>query len=393
MKNDFDVVIAGARCAGAAAALLLARAGARVLVFDRGTYGTDTLSTHALMRGAVVQLNRWGILPTIVSAGTPAVASATFAYRSHETAVPIGPKYGVQALYAPRRTVLDRALVDAARSAGAEFAYRTTVDGVLHDTAGRVVGITASNDRGVHRLRAGMVIGADGRRSAVAAAVGACDIQRGAHAAGTLYSYWRGIRGSGYEWHYQDRLNLGIIPTNDGLTCVFASVPSEGFRAAINGDAAAAYRRLIGTASASVSARILAGRQVEMVRGFAGHVGIVRKSVGPGWALVGDAGYFKDPITAHGITDALRDAELLARAILRGGEPALAEYEATRDDLSRDLFEVTDAIASFAWTDEALVGLHRGLSDAMAHEVRAIVALGDTPAPPALASEACCSSR
>jgi flavin-dependent dehydrogenase len=103
--------------------------------------------------------------------------------------------------------------------------------------------------------------------------------------------------------------------------------------------------------------------------------GFFRKPYGPGWALVGDAGYFKDPITAHGISDALRDAELLARAVVRGTDRALAEYESTRDELSLRLFEITDAIAAFGWDLESLKPLHLDLSKTMNHEVEALLGL------------------
>ena len=129
----YDAVISGARCAGAATALLMARAGARVLVIEQGGYGTDSLSTHALMRGAVVQLHRWGVLPEIQAAGTPPIRSTTFGYTDREVTVAIEPKYGVSALYAPRRSLLDRVLVDAAAEAGVEFRHRTTVEEVLFD--------------------------------------------------------------------------------------------------------------------------------------------------------------------------------------------------------------------------------------------------------------------
>jgi flavin-dependent dehydrogenase len=101
----------------------------------------------------------------------------------------------------------------------------------------------------------------------------------------------------------------------------------------------------------------------------------MRRSHGPGWALVGDAGYFKDPITAHGISDALRDAELLARAVSRGSDSALAAYESTRDELSLRLFEITDAIAGFGWDFDQLKPLHLDLSKTMNHEVEAILGL------------------
>jgi flavin-dependent dehydrogenase len=156
---------------------------------------------------------------------------------------------------------------------------------------------------------------------------------------------------------------------------VFASVPSGRFRDEIQGNAPRAYRRLIRDVSAVFDARLDGARQVEPVRGFGGQVGFIKRAAGPGWALVGDAAYFKDPLTAHGITDALRDAELLARAIAQGTDAALADYETTRHDLSRRLFEVTDDIASFDWTDDEVQALHREFSREMSREVRALAAL------------------
>src|SRR5580765_3247956 len=122
-SSRYDVVVIGARCAGAATAMLLARAGHRVLLVDRGRYGSDTLSTHALMRGAVVQLHRWNLLPAVIASGTAPVRQATFVYGGESVTVPIAPRDGVDALYAPRRYVLDRLLADGAASAGAEVIY------------------------------------------------------------------------------------------------------------------------------------------------------------------------------------------------------------------------------------------------------------------------------
>jgi flavin-dependent dehydrogenase len=136
-----DVVVVGARAAGAATAMLLARAGLRVVVVDRGRYGADTLSTHALMRGAVVQLHRWGLLDRIIAAGTPPIRRTTFRYANDEIEIPIKASHGVDALYAPRRTVLDPILVDAAQEAGAEVRFSTTVTGLSRATDGRVTGV------------------------------------------------------------------------------------------------------------------------------------------------------------------------------------------------------------------------------------------------------------
>ena len=370
-----DAVIVGARCAGAATALLLARAGARVVVVDKGGYGSDTLSTHALMRGAVLQLHRWGVLPAIVAADTPPVHSTTFSYTDMDLTVPIEPKFGVGALYAPRRALLDRTLVDAARLSGADVRYGVRVDDVIFDESGRARGITATADGVRHAIEADIVIGADGLRSTIAQRVGAPLIVEGKHAAAVLYSYWEDLPVDGYYWRFLRRASMGAIPTNHGATCLFVSVPSGRFRGEIQGNAVTSYRRLIRDASALFDARLDGARRVEPVRGFGGQMGFIKRGVGPGWALVGDAGYFKDPLTAHGITDALRDAELLARAIIAGTAAALADYETTRHDLSRRLFEITDDIASFAWSDVDVQSLHRAFSSEMSREVRAIAAL------------------
>lgn len=370
-----DAVIVGARCAGAATALLLARAGARVLLVDRGVYGSDTTSTHALMRGAILQLHRWGVLPAIVAAGTPPVHSTTFSYPQQDVTVPIESRFGVGALYAPRRALLDRTLVDAAVESGAEVNYDVRMDGVIVDHRGRVRGITTVASGTRHRIEADVVIGADGLHSTVAQHVGAPRVVEGRHAAGVLYSYWEDLPVDGYYWRFQAGASIGAIPTNDGATCVFASMPSGRFRSEIPGNASSAYRRVIREVSTQFDGRLDEARQVEPVRGFGGHVGFIKRGAGDGWALVGDAGYFKDPATAHGITDALRDAELLARAIMKGTTAAFADYETTRHDLSRRLFELTDDIASFVWTDTELQALHRAFSAEMLREARTLAAL------------------
>lgn len=223
-------------------------------------------------------------------------------------------------------------------------------------------------------IEADIVIGADGLHSTIAAAVGSPDLVRCRAAAGVLYSYWEDVPTDGYYWRFVPNASLGAIPTNDG-TCVFVSVPSARFRDAVRGDAASAYRTLLHEVSPAWAEGLDAGRQLEPVRGFGGHAGYLKRGSGPGWALVGDAGYFKDPITAHGITDALRDAELLALAITKGTAAAFADYETLRFDLSRRLLEVTDDIASYAWTDEELQQLHRAFSAEMSREVRALAAL------------------
>ena len=380
----YDVIVAGARCAGAATALLLARRGLKVLAVEKRNYGSDTLSTHALMRGGVLQLARWGVLDDIMAAGTPAVRTTSFHYGEEVVEVPIKPSDGVAALYAPRRRVLDRILVDAARKSGAEIRFETAVVGLLRSDSGRVCGgVLRDAAGGLSTVRAGIVIGADGIRSTVAREVRAPTHRLGKHASAVLYGYWGGVPADGYHWHFQAGVSTGTIPTNNGETCIFVSVAADRFREEVSRDVSGGYRRLLTEASPGLTAGLAAAHLVEPLRGFGGENGFMRQSVGPGWALVGDAGYFKDPLTAHGITDALRDAELLAEAVECGSDPAFAGYQQQRDELSMPLFEATDAIASFSWSLERLKDLHIALNAAMKAECAALSQRGAVGLPQA----------
>ena len=195
----------------------------------------------------------------------------------------------------------------------------------------------------------------------------------GRHASSVVFAYYSGLGNDGYHWHYRPGVSVGVIPTNDGLTCVFASAPSRRFREEIRLDPAAGFARILGECSADLAARVAGAERVGPLKGFAGQAGFLRQSWGPGWALVGDAAYFKDPITAHGITDALRDAELLARAVGEGSEEALAGYQEARDAVAVTLFELTDAIASFEWDLKAVQELHMSLSQEMKREVAVLL--------------------
>ena len=373
LQTRYDAVIVGARPAGAATALLLARHGLRVLMVDRGRYGTDTLSTHALMRGGVVQLARWGVLPRVQAAGTPPVRRATFLYSGESLSVPVKPRDGVDALYAPRRTVLDRALVDVAVESGAHVAYGARLVDLLLDADGRARGVVVAGDDGLeHEFAANVVVGADGLRSAVARLVNAGITRAGLAAGAFVFGYWSGLPVDGYRWYYHPGYSVGAIPTNDGLTCVFASAPAYRFDELFRGDVAAGYRRVLAETGADLVPAMRQATLVGSLHGFPGQPGFFRRSHGPGWALVGDAGYFKDPVTAHGITDALIDAEHLARAIVTGTDAALEAYEAGRNQRAAGLFEVTDRIASFDWTLDEARALHKQLAEEMSREVKAL---------------------
>ncbi len=369
-RSRYDAIVVGARCAGAATAMLLARAGAKVLLVDRGARGADTQSTHALMRGAVVQLHRWGLLPAVIAAGTPPVTRTTFHYGTDVMPIDIKPRDGINALYAPRRRVLDGILVDAAVAAGAEIRFGTALESVETNGQGRVRGVRL-RDRGEHRvmLAADWVIGADGVGSAVAKQVGADTYVQSAHRTATVYGYFAGIANEGYRWHFRPGLSAGAIPTNDGLHCVFAGVPSDQFRTRFGTDPFDGFLGLLSAADVALATDVYAAGPQDGLHRFGGIRGHLRQSHGPGWALVGDAGYFKDPVTAHGISDALLDAERLAMAVMRGSDRALAEYQAERDQFARPMLSVTDAIAVLDWDLEEVKRLHAVLNHCMKAEL------------------------
>jgi 2-polyprenyl-6-methoxyphenol hydroxylase-like FAD-dependent oxidoreductase len=374
----YDVVVVGAGAAGAATGMLLARQGQRVLIVDRGSYGDDAVSTSGLMRGGVLQLHRWGLLDRIVAAGTPPIRRTTFVYGDErDVVITIKPSFGVDALYAPRRAVLDPILVDAAVAAGAEVRYGVTVTDVSRDSYGGVSGIVGRDGAGrALAIAAGIVVGADGLRSTIADAVGAPIERVGTGATDVMYGYWSELGTDGYEWVYRPGAVAGVIPTNDGQACIFAG----GAPPRLGPGGIDEMGERLAAASPALADRVAEAIAPRVVRRFAGPPGVIRRCHGPGWALVGDAGYWKDPISVHGLTDALRDAELLARAVAAIGDgearaDALAAYQATRDRISADLFDTVDAIARNDWTEDEIPGLLLRLSSAMAEEVEVLASL------------------
>ena len=379
LDSHYDAVIIGARCAGAATALLLARSGAKVLVIDRQPYGSDTMSTHALMRGAVVQLKRWGLIPSVVAAGTPAIRSTTFHYGDEAIRIDIKPGHGVDCLFAPRRTVLDRLLVDAAREAGAEIHHGIALSELQFASNGRVIGASLKDaGSACVTVRSDIVIGADGRQSTVGQLVKAKAYVECFNASGIAFGYYEHLNRDGSHWHFARNVAAGVIPTNSGH-CVFAAVPAQRFSATFRGDVMRGFLQVLEANCPRLRADVERSSLIGRLRGFGGARGYLRQCQGPGWTLVGDAGYFKDPLTAHGITDALRDAQLLSRAILDGGPRAFMAYQRERDTLSSPFMRVTDAIASFSWDLDEVKQLHAELSAVMNTEADHTASLSRLP--------------
>ena len=360
---------------------------ARVALVDRSRAGTDTVSTHALMRAGVLQLSRWGLLDRVVAARTPAIRSTSFHYANGSTVqVAIRPSARVDALYAPRRYLLDWLLVDAAAQAGVDVLTETAVTALRHDETGRVRGIRAGDRAGrMVELSASTPVGADGARSTVAALVQAPVLRHGQTCSAVLYRYLADVPADGYQWAYGAGAAAGLIPTNDGQTCVFVSTAPERLRVLRRTGIEHTFSWLLARAAPALRDQVAAATPADRIHGWGGLPGYLRRSWGPGWALVGDAGNYRDPITTHGMTDALRDAELLAGAIIEstaGGLPetvALARYQATRDRLSSRLFAATEDVAAYNWTIDRVQTLLRRVSSAMSDEVDHLPTLPDRP--------------
>ena len=375
----YDAIVIGSRVAGSATARLLAERGLRVLLVDKRRPGADTLSTHALMRGGVLQLQRWGLLDRVVDAGTPAIRQTTIHYGDAIDTIPIKPKGGVPCLFAPRRTVLDTILVDSAEEAGVDVRFGVSVDGLLKDPTGRVRGIAARDQTGGRfEASAPITIGADGRHSMVARDAGAAIERRGKGASATIYSYWSGVAVDGYEWFYRPGVSAGLIPTNGNTVCAWVGMPAEDLTHGMMRNVEQTFHRMLRRAAPEAVPRFAGAERQARMFAFPGQPGFQRRPWGPGWALVGDASHFKDPLSTHGITDALRDAELLANAVAdsaagRSAEhEALNTYHATRNRLSDKLFTVTDILCAYGWEMSEMRNLLMALAAAMKDEMDAM---------------------
>ncbi|SLN65610.1 hypothetical protein ROA7450_03473 [Roseovarius albus] len=366
--QTYDALIIGARCAGAATGMLLSRQGARVLIIDRDPEVTDTLSTHALMRPAVTLLSRWGLLNKLVAAGTPCVHQTQFVYGRERLNIPIKGNAEIRGLYAPRRWLLDRALVDAACDAGAEVHHGTHLLALTRSESGRVTGaVLRQRDGTACQINAGLVIGADGRNSMVAKMAGAKALVHSNARSATVYTYVNGIKNEGYRWYFGKGMAAGLIPVAGGAHCLFASCRPETFGNWFGKDAFLGATKMFATWEPKLASMASTDGPAERLRRFPGAPGHIRDCSGPGWALVGDAGYFKDPATAHGITDAFLDANRLALAFTQSPGNVKA-YQIARDLFAPKFFAITQKIASHDWDFDRLKRLHMALNDCMKEE-------------------------
>ena len=368
----YDAIVVGARCAGSPTAMLLARSGHRVLLIDRATFPSDILSTHYIQLEGVQRLGEWGLLDTMNAQGCRPVDKITMFLSGVPFSPPPDPRFeGIKA-YCPRRTVLDKILVDAAAAAGAEVREGVSMQELLFE-GDRVTGIRArTKDGAVIEERAQIVVGADGMHSRVAKIVGAPAYNEHPSYTCAYYSYFSGTNLEGAELHMGENGGILAFPTNDGMDCIAVGKQNEmfdEFRSDIEGN----YMRYMQEISPEMYERVRNGKREERWEGTADVPNFFRKPYGEGWALVGDAGYHRDPITGLGINDAFRDAVLLSTAIddgLSGRAPmqeALAGYEQQRNTIATPMYEFTVALASGNPPQEMFAGIEalRALRDEM----------------------------
>jgi flavin-dependent dehydrogenase len=332
----YDAIVIGARCAGSATAMLLARKGYDILLVDRATFPSDIPQGHFIHRHGPRRLARWGLLDRIVATGCPQVTSWTldqgdFPLTGEDLAID-----GVALGYGPRRSALDTVLVEAAVAAGAELREGFVVDDFVVDgeTVRGVRGHSRGKTSGVSEL-ARVTIGADGRNSRLAKAVRSPAYEVVPALTCWYFGYWSDVPGRGLEVYVRRNRVIFAFPTNDGLFAVFVAWP-RGELSRVRSDIEGHFMAVVDQVPA-LTERVRSGRREERFRGISDVPNFLRKPYGAGWALVGDASCHKDPYLALGICDAFRDAELLADALDEGFaqraplDVALADYERRRN--------------------------------------------------------------
>lgn len=349
MSEHVDAVVVGARCAGSATAIALARAGRRVVAVDSSTFPSDTLSTHLLFAGSVAEIAAIGALPRVEALGAPRMPLAQMTGAGIDVTATYTPIDGIDYAMCVRRTGLDSALVDTAREAGAEVREATRVTELLWD-GGRVVGVRTRDRSGqTSELHAPLVVGADGRRSLVARQVGADQpYHSNPNQRACLYAYWHDPespwRTVAAQWREGEDLGTAF-PCDGGLVLVLLMPPVHR-----TGDPAEAYADALGRLP-ELGKRLADCTQATKVRTARDTTSYFRRSSGPGWALPGDSGHFKDPVTAQGIRDAVRYGRLLGEMAApaldepRKLDRALRQWERVRERECIDVYHWTNRLA------------------------------------------------
>jgi 2-polyprenyl-6-methoxyphenol hydroxylase-like FAD-dependent oxidoreductase len=338
-RSSYDAVIVGARCAGSPLATRLAERGWSVLLVDREPPPADTISTHYVFPNTLARLRELGALARIEARHRLNPLHYAVRVLGEEVTGPFTPVDGFDRMCGVTRPVLDQALLGTAVAAGAETRFGEKVTGLLG------AGIAEDPVRGVEleggdRIEARWVLAADGRASTVAGLLGLEKQRPIASEVGIMFAYWRGLPGDdSLRVEALESASLTWGQCEDDVSILMLGVPPELTR----GDAEQRQRLFVSSLDQFewFDPRVLSGAEQispirvapeTMLRGF------LRQATGPGWALVGDAGHFKHPATAQGISDAIEQALHVADALTTPAED-LSDYEAWRDERAREHYE------------------------------------------------------
>ena len=351
--------------------MLLAGKGYRVLLVDKASFAGDAGSGQLVWPPGVARLERWGLLDDLVASNCPPIVDWVVDVGPFPLTGAPPPADGVVEAYCPRRTVLDTILVGAAVGAGAELREEFSVHEILADDD-RVTGIRGRAKGGAMvDERARIVVGADGMRSLLARSVDAAIYDARPSSTCAYHTYWSGVAVKSGEAYLHDGQAVFALPASDGLVLVVVIWPHAAFQA-VRDDVEGGYHRALERVP-GLAERVGRGRREEPFVGTGDLPTFFRRPHGPGWALVGDAGYHADPWTTNGITNGLRDAELLAEALDAGfsgrrplGE-ALADYERRRNEAAMPVHELTCLSASPGprrpWMRRLLAALRRNQAE------------------------------
>ncbi len=334
--EQVDVVVVGARLAGCAVAAPLARAGRRVVVLDRMGFPSDQLSTHLLMPAGTSELAKLGALPRILALKPSQVRWARIVVEGISALERLRPAAdGIDYGVCVPRDLQDAQLVEATREQGAEVREHCTVQS-LRWRGGRVVGVRYRDSDGAEReISSTLTVGADGRRSTVAALVGAWTPYRiSRNGRGLVFRYLEDPLAGGieaetyYQWREGDSFAFAFPSTPVGrLLVLFMGHRDEASEA--RADPEGYWQRKLAE-HPGLAARVAGAPAGTKLRSTGETPAFFRASSGPGWALVGDAGHFKDPVTGQGMRDAMFAGRTLAEQVLPVLDDADAVDRATR---------------------------------------------------------------
>jgi 2-polyprenyl-6-methoxyphenol hydroxylase-like FAD-dependent oxidoreductase len=340
-----DAVIVGARCAGGTLALSLAERGWDVLMVDRDTFPSETISTHGVYPNTLARFEQLGVMDTLRASHELPLLASRLVGLGNEVAGLYTPIDGYDRMAIPRRSALDAAIIDTALAAGAEGRFGERVVDLIGEGTDDdpVAGVVLESGE---RVRSKWVFGADGRGSTVAGKLGIEKERPQRGEVSFLFSYWSGIPDNGYatlEIHEHEFASRSAV--EDGHHLLIAMGDPELTRGT-QPERERRYVELLRRFPELIEPEVLESAEMvtdvvvapeSLMRGF------FRRPTGPGWALLGDAAHFKHPGTAQGICDAVEQAIYIAEA-LSGSEPSLAGYEGWRDDRAAEHYDW-----SFAW--------------------------------------------